>query len=258
MVAQSYLHSSPSALAGSIVNLAMDRNTAQHMVERIHEHLTRADYHVNQARKLILDLREQGGWQALGYKSWRECVMAEFERRSSTVYRQLNAALVELELSPNGGIGEINERVLRPLTKKGLDEDARHFVWQVCENIVGQGGKITSGITESVVEGLEDIIRTGAWQDAEGEQRLYGQQMSADLTARVREKKLAHKEHVKRMDRPRDYIVGGRLVRSKSRTTVNGVTAALFAVELESGAEIERLSEAMRLGKPLYISVWTE
>lgn len=248
------------ALSGTIEGLALDLDTARHMVERIHEHLGRADYHANQARKLILDLREQEGWRVLGYKNWRECVMTEFERRSSTVYRQLNAALVELELSPAGGIGEINERVLRPLTKKGLDEDARHFVWQVCEKIVGEGGKITSGVTEQVVEGLEDILRSGTWQDSDGQQRLYGEQMSADLTARVREKKIASKEHIRQMDTKRDYILGGVEIDGVTRRQLGeGRVAILVTVdELQRVKIMEAAKQKFYTDKPIFIALWIE
>lgn len=246
-------------MSSSIIGLQMDANDARDCVAQINHHLNRVEHHANEARALIWELHARDGWKALGYASWRACVMAEFEQSSSSVYRQLNAALVELDLSPTGGIaGEINERVLRPLTKRGLDADSRHFVWQVCESIVGQGGKITSGITEAVVEGLEDIIRSGAYQDGNGEQRLYGEQMSADLTARIREVKLTHKQHVKRMDAKRDYIVGGRKTDSILRGTINDHPKVLVTVTLENSAEVEKLSEALRLGKPIYCSLWTE
>lgn len=244
-------------LQGAIVGLELDADTARHYIERIHEHLIRADYHVNQARKLILDLKEKDGWKVLGYSSWRDCINQEFEQHASTVYRQLNAALVELELSPNGRLGEVNERVLRPLTKRNFNAEARQAIWAISQEIVGEGGKITSGITEAVVEGLTDMLRSGTTQSADGEQHAITEFMHADLVARVREKKIAHKEHIRRMDKQRDYILGGVEVEKITRGQLDaGKVAAILPIE--EGIVREKLLEALRLGKPIYVSLWTE
>lgn len=243
-------------LQGEIVGLEIDLDTARHYVERIHEHLTRADYHVNQARKLILDLRERGGWRVLGYKSWRECVMTEFEKSSSTIYRQLDAALVEMELSPMGELGQINERVLRPLTKRNFNAEAKQAIWAIAQEIVGSGGKITSGVTESIVEGLEDMLRSGATQDADGNQLAITERMHADLVARVREKKLEHKQHIQHMDKQRDYILGGVAVEKITRGQLaDGKVAAIIPLE---DLTRDKLIAALKTGKPIYISLWTE
>lgn len=243
-------------LQGAIVGLDMDTDTARHFVERIHEHLTRGDYHINQARKLILDFKERGGWKVLGYKSWRQCVMEEFEQSSATVYRQLDAALVELELSPNGGIGEINERVLRPLTKRAYSAESRQLIWDISQDIVGAGGKITSGVVESVVEGIKDWLTSGTVQSPDGEQTPITEHLRADLTARVRQVRLAHVDHIKHMGKQRDYILGGVAVDKITRGQLaDGKIAAIIPLE-----EItrEKLVEALRLNKPIYVSLWTE
>lgn len=246
------------ALLGSITNLNMDLDTARHHVERIREHLIRGDYHLNQARKLILDLKDLQGWQVLGYKSWRECVMTEFTQSSASVYRQLNAALIELEISPNGGIGEINERVLRPLTKRNFDAEARQAIWAISQEIVSEGGKVTSGIVEAVVEGFKDMLASGAIQDADGNQHPISEQMHADLVARVRQVKLAQKDHIQRMGKERDYILGGRPIKTPSISIINGHTCVSVVFELDNSAEIEKLAESDRLGKKIYCSLWTE
>lgn len=245
-----------AALQGTVEGLALDLDTARHMVERIQEHLTRADYHANQARKLILDLREQEGWRVLGYASWRQCVMEEFERRSSTVYRQLNAALVELELSPAGGnVGEINERVLRPLTKREYSAESRRLIWDISQDIVGQGGKITSGVVESVVEGISDWLKTGTVQSPDGNQHAITEHLRADLTARVREVRLAHKQHIKRMDAKRDYILGGVESKVTRGQLDSGRVAVIVPIDT---LQRDKLAEALRLGKPIYTSLWVE
>lgn len=245
-------------LQGAIVGLEMDSDTARHYVERIQEHLIRADHHANQARKLILDFKEREGWKVLGYKSWRQCVMEEFEKSSATVYRQLDAALVELELSPNGGIGTINERVLRPLTKREYSAESRQLIWDISQDIVGAGGKITSGVVESVVEGIKDWLTSGTVQSPDGEQMPITEHLRADLTARVREVRLAHVDHIKHMGKQREYILGGRGVRNAARSTIDGLSCVMLQAELCDALEIEKLSQAMHSGKTIYCSLWTE
>lgn len=243
------------ALLGTITNLNMDMDTARHHVERIQEHLVRSDYHVNQARKLILDLKEREGWKVLGYASWHKCVTAEFSKSSSTVYRQLSAALIELELSPSGGMGEINERVLRPLTKRNFDSEARQAIWACATEIVGEGGKVTSGVIEAVVEGFKDMLTSGAMQDADGNQYPISEVMHADLVARVRQVRLAQKDHIKRMGKERDYLVGGLRVEQVTRRFGERRVSAVFTTD---EIQNDKLAEALRLGKPIYCSLWTE
>ena len=74
--------------------------------------------HMESARKLIYDLHRREGWRALGYRSWRECVVAEFEGSERRLYQELNAAQVETVLNhgSNGTVGSIPERQLRPLS----------------------------------------------------------------------------------------------------------------------------------------------
>lgn len=246
------------ALMGTIANMQMDVKDARFYVSEIQRHLAAATEHVNSARGLIWELHERQGWKALGYASWGECVKSEFDITSSTIYRQLNAALVELELSPNGGIGEISERVLRPLTRRSYSIEARQAIWSVAQDIVGDGGKVTTGVVEAVVEGLKDMLVSGTTQDGDGNQHPITERMHADLVARVREKKLQHKQHINRMDKKRDYILGGREARNTARSTVNGLSCVLLQAELCDALEIDKLSQAMRSGKQIYCALWTE
>jgi len=93
----------------AVPNDRLTPDQARSLVERIRSHIT-------DARALVLELHEKEGWKALGYDSWRECVVAEFEQSQSYLYRLLDAAQVEKNISP---IGEkpIPESVLRPLTR---------------------------------------------------------------------------------------------------------------------------------------------
>jgi hypothetical protein len=104
---------------------------ARSLVERIRSH-------INDARALVLELYENEGWVALGYDSWRECVVAEFDQSQAHLYRLLKAAEVERNISPIGENGNctivqnadpIPESVLRPLA--GLRADDQRKAWEL-------------------------------------------------------------------------------------------------------------------------------
>lgn len=246
-------------LAGEIVGLNMTLAEARDCVEQINSHFGIIDHNLAEARKKIWELNEYKGWKVLGYDSWRQCVMEEFQKSSSTVYKQLNAALVEMELSPNGGIGAINERVLRPLTKRAYSAESRQLIWDISQDIVGKGGKVTSGVVESVVEGIADWLKSGAVQSPDGEQLPITEHLRADLTARAREVRLAHQDHIKHMGKQRDYILGGVAV-AKTVLGAKGdpkgdKAVAIFPIDK---FQQEKLVEMMRLGKHIFIALWTE
>lgn len=244
--------------AQNIIGLSMDAQSARATVERIQYHLETADHHLESARQLILDLKSSDGWKALGYKSWSACVAGEFGQHRTTIYRQLKAAVIELELLPNGQLGDIPERVLRPLTSRAFDQGTRQAIFALAQEVVSEGGKVTTGVIEDVIEGFKDMLRSGTTQDGDGNQTPLSERMSADLVARVRETRLAHKEHIKRMGKARDYIVGGRKLENVLPVTLNGSAKFSITAALENSLEAEKLYAAMNAGKILYMSLWTE
>lgn len=105
---------------------------------------------LDSVRAMVKDLHDREGWKALGYPSWRACVLAEFDQSQSHLYRQLEAARVEAEVSPNGEIGSIPEAQLRPLA--ALPEGDRKGAWDEAV-ATAPGGKVTAAHVESVVSG---------------------------------------------------------------------------------------------------------
>jgi hypothetical protein len=60
--------------------------------------------------------QQREGWRALGYDSWRACMVAEFEQGKSQLHRILDAAQVEKNLlSPIGDIPETHLREIASL-----------------------------------------------------------------------------------------------------------------------------------------------
>lgn len=106
---------------------------------------------INEARALILDLYERKGWEALGYNSWRACVVAEFEQSKTHLYRQLEAARIEREISPFGEIGRIPEGQLRPLSQ--LDPPQKVEAWTHAVE-TAPNGRPTAAHVKSVIDEL--------------------------------------------------------------------------------------------------------
>ena len=104
--------------------------------------------HMNSARALLLDLYERQGWVALGYASWRECAVAEFEQTQTHLYRQLAAAEIERRISPIGEIGAIPETHLRPMAK--LTPMEQPIAWQEANE--RSNGKPTARVVNQVVD----------------------------------------------------------------------------------------------------------
>lgn len=99
-------------------------------------------------RALVLDLHDREGWKALGYASWRACVVAEFESSQSSLYRQLSAGLIEREVAPEVPVGTIPEAQLRPLA--ALPEGERKEAWDEAVATAPEG-KVTAGHVEATV-----------------------------------------------------------------------------------------------------------
>lgn len=168
----------------------------KHELATSEHHFQRGQHHYTKAREAIWNLHEYQGWRALGYGSWRECVKAEFERGQSTLYKQLSAAAVERQISPDGVIGAIPERILRPLARKAFTEETRRTLWEVAKSISGAEASITSGTMEAVVEVLGEAIVTGTLQDADGEQHPLFERVRADVMARAVETRKRHQQYL--------------------------------------------------------------
>jgi hypothetical protein len=125
-----------------------DEVSLRHMnAEEARSVIDKINSNMNDIRCLLLDLYEKNGWEALGYKSWRDCVKAEFHVGQAYLYRQLEAARIEKEVSP---IGEnpIPESQLRPLTK--LEPEQQVQAWQQAVE-TAPNGKVTAKHVKEVV-----------------------------------------------------------------------------------------------------------
>lgn len=100
----------------------------------------------------LLELYEREGWKTLGYSSWRECVITEFDFEKSRVYELLNFAKVIRNLS---AIAEkyplpANEAQARPLSK--LTPQLQCTVWPIVVE-TAPNGKITTNHVRRMADG---------------------------------------------------------------------------------------------------------
>lgn len=112
------------------------------------ECVSKINSNLSNIRGLVYDLYYREGWKTLGYKNWRECVATEFGQHQSYLYRQLEAARIEKNISPIGENEEIPESQLRPLTK--LDPDQQREVWKKAVE-TAPDGKITARHVQKIV-----------------------------------------------------------------------------------------------------------
>lgn len=74
------------------------------------------------ARKGIRSIYEREGWRGR-YKSWAECVEAEFAIKIAHAHRLITASVTDEDIGPVNDVGEVPECVLRPL--KGLPPEKK-------------------------------------------------------------------------------------------------------------------------------------
>jgi N6-adenosine-specific RNA methylase IME4 len=100
-------------------------------------------------RRCLFELDERRGWQALGYGSLRECMVAEFGQSQSYLYYQLAAARIESQLSTIVEIGNIPEGQLRPLGLLDTAEERRE-VWEEAKALAGEHGITAEWVRKAV------------------------------------------------------------------------------------------------------------
>lgn len=114
---------------------------ARRLVDRIRRHM-------DDARLAVYELHERRGWEALGYSSWRECVLSEFNQSQAQLYRLLQAARTEREVAPAKRIGTHSEYSLSALY--GLPPETKAWAWQMACEIAGCDRPTRAQVEEAV------------------------------------------------------------------------------------------------------------
>lgn len=166
-----------------ISRMTVDEATA--CVEAIKDHLSNT-------RSLLVDLYEREGWLALGYTSWRQCVLCEFEQHQSQLYRLLSAGLIEREISPVGEMGVIPERQLRELA--ALDDPAlRNAAWQAAQSQEKVTAQIVKQAVKAAADWANEYIVTRGHTSLDGESLEVAK---AAITERMLETRQRQQQHI--------------------------------------------------------------
>lgn len=130
-----------------VMQITMTVLEAKECVEKINKNMANI-------RQLILELYEREGWAALGYDTWRSCVVAEFKQSQSYLYYQLEAAKTERNISTIvENTNTIPESQLRPLTSIKDPEEQREIYQRAIET--APAGKVTAKHIENTVKSLK-------------------------------------------------------------------------------------------------------
>jgi len=114
--------------------------------------------HLNGARGALRRLHEAEGWRALGYDSWRACVVAEFGQSQRYLYYQLEAAQIERRIQDAGICtlvqnAPIPETHLRPLAAVPEAEQGRIYLAAV---EAAPAGKLTAAAVVQAVKEYQE------------------------------------------------------------------------------------------------------
>lgn len=132
----------PENSGGSVVvSSNMTVSEARRCIGQIKQHL-------KSVRLLLLELESRRGWSALGYKSMRQCMVTEFGRSQSQLYRELKAAKIERKISPRGEIGLIPEKHLRHIGK--LPPEKWSSAWIEVEKTAPDKGVTTNHVAKTI------------------------------------------------------------------------------------------------------------
>lgn len=187
----------------SIVARSMTPEAARACADRIKKGLDgiRAD---------VLLLYEHEGWRQLGYGSWRECVVQEFEHSERHLYRLLTAARVEQnvqEIDP--WVKNLPERQTREL--QVLAPAEQQLVWQAVK-ATAPNGEPTAAHVRSLVTVAQDLERAGAIDDGTGEMVSWDALtpnrklalLKANAAEETYERNMRQDEHIKERSETKD------------------------------------------------------
>ena len=131
----------------------MSAQEARECIDAAQECINAIQENSETLKRVLLRLHRGQGWEALGYASWRECAMTEFEQGQAYVYRLVQAAEVEENLeqiSTRVETDEIPVSHLVALSKLPKDQQAEGLL-KANEIAQRQGRKrSTAHVTQAV------------------------------------------------------------------------------------------------------------
>lgn len=119
------------------------------------ECVSKINNNMTNIRSLVLELYEREGWSAMGYASWRECVVKEFKQNERYLYRQLEAAQTSRLLLTNCQKEEIPASQLHVLAKLNNEPEKQKEAWQQAVD-TAPDGKVTAAHVYKIVKEMTE------------------------------------------------------------------------------------------------------
>jgi hypothetical protein len=120
------------------------------------EHTDAVKYHLNEAGRHLLIMRESEGWRALGYQSWTQYLEREFVQCRSHLYDLMNSFPVVERLQQSG----YTPNTAQALALAKLPEVIQVITYEMASK--RQGGATADRI-EAIGEILTEALNTGGY-----------------------------------------------------------------------------------------------
>lgn len=124
----------------------MDASTARDLVKQIKRG-------VSTAGEMLLRLKRQKGWQALGYSSWLDCAKSEFDFSRSHLFELTAKAEIEEEIAPKSDTSDSEKVRLTSQQHRALsvvEEGKRKEVFEKA--------KAATGLDNPPAAAIEEVI----------------------------------------------------------------------------------------------------
>ncbi|HEY8036164.1 MAG TPA: hypothetical protein VIF37_11335 [Methylobacter sp.] len=140
---------SKTKLPAEIESSAMTNNSHPMSKQEAYAAIEKLKDNIHSVMEICYVLAERKGYEALGYKTFKECVITELRDtvKYDYAHKLKQAGVVHMIVCPDKPMGEIPEGVLRPLHK--LTEDEMKLVW---ERVSDENTEVTS---EAILNAIE-------------------------------------------------------------------------------------------------------
>jgi len=213
----------------------MTRQEAREIVDKINAHAL-------EIGRLLLLLKESGGWEALGYESWTKFLESEFIYSRKHLYELMRAAPITERLVTKG-YREIP--VSQALILAQLPITIQESVYETAYNRAQ--GKPTTDQIKAIGETFAEALATGGYVTTnDGEQNALENAISSNRK----------EQEILKREGSRCYIVNGQTIGGAIYRPHSG-TAQINLEGLDQ-SQLNQLAQAIENHAPIFLNLWTE
>lgn len=205
-------------------------------------------YELGEALQLVRDNR----LYRESYQTFAAYCRQRWNLSKSHVNRMIRAAAVRINVAPIG-VSPENETQARPMA--ALEPEAQRIVWEVVQQ-TAPDGKVTGQHVQSVANVFKEVVTTQAIDGGEGVSIRVADIVKAAVTEETYERMARQKEHITRNSK-RERVLSATASVTISKLNAEGDTE-LVTLRLPAGTDTAELHKAWRIGKPVYVNLYTE